>query len=182
MIAMKSYLLFFVFFLSTLSLPLSTFAQEDHPSSSSHSNQAAPSLSDESFPYDQQKDELRSYPEGETPGIGIDHTPRESDTFQTKFFNMIFLLGLLIGFMILASWALKRMMKSKMTQLNTASHIKVIETRYLSPRATLYLVEVYNQSFLIAESPTTISHLATLPIEEEDVATTSPLPPPFPKT
>ena len=79
---------------------------------------------------------------------------------------MIFILALLIGFMILAAWALKRMMKSKMTQLNTGSSIKILETRYLSPRATLYLIEIQGQNVLIAESPTVVSFLKTFRPEE----------------
>ncbi len=45
---------------------------------------------------------------------------KEQDTFQGKFLNMLFILGLLIGFMILASWLLKKMMKSRITQINQA--------------------------------------------------------------
>lgn len=97
----------------------------------------------------------------------IDRVEHESDTFQAKFLNMLFILALLIGFMILASWALKRLMKTKINQLNTTNNIKVLETRYLSPRATLYLVEIVDQTFLIAESPTTVTYLATLPHEPE---------------
>ena len=69
--------------------------------------------------------------------------------------------------MILASWALKRMMKTKMTNLNTGGHIKVLETRYLSPRATIYLIKIDDQSVLIAESPTSVTYLATLPKDSE---------------
>ncbi len=88
--------------------------------------------------------------------------------FQAKFFKMLVVLGLLIGFMLLASWALKRMMKSKVAQLNTASGIKVLETRYLSPRATLYLIEAQGKIFLIAESPSNVTHLAALSQENFD--------------
>ena len=101
------------------------------------------------------------------PDVLIDRVEHESDTFQAKFLNMLFILALLIGFMILASWALKRLMKTKINQLNTTNNIKVLETRYLSPRATLYLVEIVDQTFLIAESPTTVTYLATLPHEPE---------------
>lgn len=97
------------------------------------------------------------------PVISADHIEKESDTFQAKFMNMLLVLGLLIGFMILASWALKRMMKTKLTQVNTQSEIKILETRYLSPRATLYLVEIQNQTVLIAESPTAVSYIKSFP-------------------
>jgi len=114
-------------------------------------------------------------PYADHPGIYDEmfHHERESDTFQAKFLNMLFLLALLIGFMILASWALKRLMKTKIGQLNTASNIKVLETRYLSPRTTLYLIEIHDQAILIAESPTAVSCVATFPQEPEPFAATA---------
>ncbi len=88
-----------------------------------------------------------------------EHLSHEGQSFESKFFHMLLILGLLIAFMIIASWALKRMMKSRVTQINTSSSIKVLETRYLSPRATLYLIEVEEETFLIAESPHAITLL-----------------------
>jgi flagellar protein FliO/FliZ len=121
---------------------------------------------------DSQTTQNRVEPAGETepkdavdtylPEFFSEKPEQASDTFQSKFLNMLFLLGLLIAFMILASWALKRLMKTKISQLNTSSSIKVLETRYLSPRATLYLVDVQGQQLLIAESPTSVSCLASL--------------------
>jgi flagellar protein FliO/FliZ len=181
---MKSYLLISLFFLGALSLPISISGQEnpanqhaaqtensvDHTSIEQQSDHLDQSSDISPTPYDvDHRDSTKAWPE---------HVPNEADTFQTKFFNMLFVLGLLIGFMILASWALKRMMKSKMTHLNTASSIKVLETRYLSPRATLYLIEVHDQNYLIAESPTNITYLTTFPIQEEEPASQEP--PPFP--
>lgn len=107
-------------------------------------------------------DEINQYT---FPVLWPDDSPKEEESFEAKFFNMLFILGLLIAFMILASWALKRMMKSKVSQLNTASSIKVVESRYLSPKATLHLVEVEDQLILIAESPSAVTHLAAFPLE-----------------
>lgn len=107
--------------------------------------------------------ERETFDPTDIPVVQTDHPEREADTFQKKFMNMLFVLALLIGFMILASWALKRMMKTKATQLNTGSSIKVLETRFLSPRATLYLVEIENQTLLIAESPTAVTYLQSFP-------------------
>ncbi len=143
MIAMKNYLLFPLLFLSCLCFPVSSYSQENDPIP-----KTLPS-----------EDEIPDYFKG-----SIGH---ETDTFQTKFINMLVILGLLIGFMILASWALKRMMRTRLANLNTGSTIKVLETRQLSPRAVLHLVEVQGQTVLIAESPTTVSYLATFPLEEE---------------
>lgn len=104
----------------------------------------------------------------ETESIWKGQRESETDNFQAKFFNMLLILGLLIGFMILASWALKRMMKTKMTQLNSGSHIKVLETRYLSPRASLHLIEVEDHAFLIAESPTAVTFLSSFSLETDE--------------
>lgn len=184
MIAMKSYFLAFVFSLTLLCVPVFISAQEDSSAPASRSTQTLDD-STSRHPHEQETLDIKHYPdEEEIPRMEAEHLPRESDTFQSKFLNMLFLLGLLIGFMILASWALKRMMRTKMHQLNTASQIKVIETRYLSPRATLYLVEIQNQSFLIGESPTTMTYLATLPTEEsltEEAPAASSFRPPSPK-
>jgi flagellar biogenesis protein FliO len=164
--AMKFYLFFPVLFLIFLSSPLSGFSQEND-----HSHQKTETSTDLPISHEHQiEEEWRNFVDhNDIPGVNKEHLPHESETFQTKFFNMLFILGLLIGFMILASWALKRMMKSKMTQMNTSSSIKLLETRYLSPRATLYLVEIHDETFLIAESPTTVTYLATLPLKEESV-------------
>lgn len=182
---MKFYLLYPLFFLSALSLPIFIVGQENslekHPvkieNSTDHSSiEQDVDHSDKSSdltPVDYDIDHR------DLPDTWPENITHEADSFQTKFFNMLFILGLLIGFMILASWALKRMMKSKMTQLNTASSIKVLETRYLSPRATLYLVEIQDQSFLIAESPTNVTYLATLPAQTEDDSSLKSLSPPL---
>jgi flagellar biogenesis protein FliO len=105
----------------------------------------------------------------EHPNIVLDeneHKEHETDSFEAKFMHMLVVLGLLIGFMILASWALKKMMKTRIQQMNISSDIRLVETRHLSPRCTLYLVEIQGSSLLIAESPSTVSHIATFEISD----------------
>lgn len=154
---MKTYLLTFFIWMSCFFFPLS--AQTD----SIQSNQ-------------DQKEETHPVPSSESPSPhpsdsfdylkdGVD---RESGNFQVKFFNMLVVLGLLIGFMILASWMLKRMMRTRVDQLNATSSIKVLETRHLSPKSILYLLDIEGHRLVIAESHAGLSHLATLPAIEED--------------
>ncbi len=111
-------------------------------------------LSDPKLFFSDQESDFSSLWEGAT-------LPQET-SFEAKFFHMLFILALLIAFMFVASWALKRMMRSKTTQLNTASQIKLIESRCLSPRATLHLVEVDEKRVLISESPTAVGLIAIL--------------------
>lgn len=96
---------------------------------------------------------------------GLEPSGRESDSFQTKFFNMLFLLALLIGFMMLASWALKKLMKTRMSQLNESSLIKLQESRSISPKSQIHLIEVAGHHLVIAESHNGVTYLTTLPEE-----------------
>jgi len=99
----------------------------------------------------------------------------KSDDFRSKFANMLLILGLLIAFMLVASWAIKRMMKNRTTQLNSDSYIKVLETRYLSPKSSIHLIEVLGQGILIGESNAGIHQLAKIQLsalEENEPITT----------
>lgn len=148
MIAMKNYFSLFLLLVGFLASPSLIFSQQE-------SEPPKSSVDEIHFPYF-----------GET----VEHElERETDSFPAKFMRMLFILVLLIGFMILASWALKRMMKTRLTQLNTTSSIKIVETRALSPRATLYLLEIQGQTLLVAESPTTVSVLPFSPLQEEEL-------------
>ena len=158
---MKFYLTSFLLFLSLSCGIINGFAQENVSQETADQPSAS---TDVHMPSDEHHHSSKSlHPtHSDLPDSLIERVENESDTFQAKFFNMLFILALLIGFMILASWALKRLMKTKLTQLNTGSSLKVLETRYLSPRATLYLVEVQNRTLLIAESPTAVTFLTEL--------------------
>lgn len=86
----------------------------------------------------------------------------ESDDFQAKFFRMLFILALLIGFMIVASIALKKMMKTRIGALNQGSQIKVVDSRSLSPRTVIHIIEVEGRRLVVAETASTATLLASL--------------------
>lgn len=151
---MKSYLLPFVLFFSVLSLPLAVIAQDEH-----HAEPPQHEMEHFSNPWNT---------DHEGSEIFAERQENETDTFQAKFLHMLLVLGLLIAFMLLASWALKKMMKSRVTQMNTGSSIKVIETRYLSPRSSVYIIDVNGQNFLLGESPSTVTLLAALPPQSHE--------------
>lgn len=92
----------------------------------------------------------------------IDSSGGQISDFQEKFFRMIYLLALLVGLMIAASWILKKMMKTRISQMNVESSIKVLETRSLSPKSILYLVEVEGKRMIIAESHLKIEKITSL--------------------
>lgn len=83
----------------------------------------------------------------------------EDSHFFAQFMKMIFLLGLLISIMFLASWSLKRMLNTRVQQLNVSSAIKVIESRSLSTKSAMYLIEVNDKTLLIGETAHSLSLL-----------------------
>lgn len=145
---MMHYLLIPFLSLFIISTSFSLHAQQDVPQEQPvmHDNgqENIPVIKDPTF-----EDEVRK-------------TTQEPDNFQGKFMKMLFILALLIGFMILASMMLKRMTRNRITQMNSQSLIKVLETRYLSPRSTLYLIDIEGKEILIAESHSGVSHIANI--------------------
>lgn len=101
----------------------------------------------------------------------------QPDNFQVKFMNMLFMLGLLIGVMILASWFIKRMMKTRLEQINTGSSIRVVEARYLSPKTTVYLLDAMGKGILVAESHTGVTYLTTVPLHDKEIDEAPTFPP-----
>lgn len=86
----------------------------------------------------------------------------ESGDFTPKFLHMLFILTLLVAFMIVASLTLKRMTRARVSQMNDQSLIKIIEARTLSPKSTLYLLNIEGEEILIGESSAGLSHIATI--------------------
>jgi flagellar biogenesis protein FliO len=83
-------------------------------------------------------------------------------SFIGEFFYMLLMLGILISIVMFTSWFLKRMLHSRVEQINAASTIKVLEKRSLSQKTHLYLIEHEGKSLLIAETPT---HVVPLKFE-----------------
>lgn len=97
----------------------------------------------------------------EPPPFPFPDQPSEvpETNFMAQFINMLLMLGLLIGLMFFCSWFLKRMMASRIQQVNTDSNIKVIEYRPLSNRTTVYVLDIEGQKYVLAETPTSVVNL-----------------------
>lgn len=155
---MKKYLLFSLFLLVFFNLASFLKAQETN-----EHDQLSPQRTEEMRTEAGNRQQSLDWPPTQNEDEeSANRSEHETDNFQAKFLNMLLLLGLIVVFMLIASWSLKRLMKNRVTQLNTQSSIKVLETRALSPRSTLYLVEVQGQQLLIAETATTVSHLTSV--------------------
>lgn len=110
--------------------------------------------------------EMTSNPANDSFDSAMDLEQKHPDNFQIKFINMLVVLALIIGFMVVASWMLKRMMRTRTTQMNEMSAIKVLETRYLSPKSTLYLLEIRGKGLVVAETSSGVSSLMTISLPE----------------
>lgn len=79
--------------------------------------------------------------------------PEASDyTLHTYTVNMIVTPLLLVAFILFTVWAVKKLMRSRMTQLNRKTQIQLLERRALHAKSSLYLIEVEGERFLIGDS------------------------------
>ena len=81
-------------------------------------------------------------------------------------------LALLILFGV-SYWLMKRVGRNRMTNMNNLKAIKIRERRPISPKTTLYLIELSGKEILIAESQHEVRALSTYewPDEEKDSKT-----------
>ncbi len=91
-----------------------------------------------------------------------DINPGENQ-FASDFIKMLSTLGLLTVLLLFVSWFLKRMMRTRIQQLNTSSAIKVIEQRQLSARTSIYLIEMEGKTFALGESSGNICLIGEFP-------------------
>src|ERR1700722_16543977 len=81
------------------------------------------------------------------------------DRFIFDFINMLATLGLLISIILIATWILKRLLNTRLQQMNSSSNIKIVERRALSPKTAIYIIEVNNRNLVVAESVNGITQL-----------------------
>ncbi len=112
----------------------------------------------------EQKIEPHPYTEYFPAGIENDYS---TDRFFGEAMHMFIALGVIICFLLLASWFVKRMLSTQIQQMNDTSRIKIHERRTLSAKSSLYLLEVENNTVLISESPAGVSLLGYFPQSEK---------------
>jgi flagellar biogenesis protein FliO len=90
--------------------------------------------------------------------------------FMDEMLNMFVVLGGIVAVMFAVSWVLKKLLKTKMQQMNQTSGIKILERRALNPKAHIYLLEIHGRGFIVGESPQGIygiGEFALTPAEQE---------------
>lgn len=127
------------------------------------SNAFADTLSDKDIPLPEElKHNLEATPDTQLQDTG--------ELYQ-EFFKMIFMLGMIIFFLLFIMWFVKRMMNTRIEQMNVTSLIKVIERRAITPKTYLYIVEAGEKRIMFAESHngvTVLSHLPSVTKESEE--------------
>lgn len=84
----------------------------------------------------------------------------QDNRFLGEFFYMLLMLGMLIGVVLAAGYFLRRLTSSRIEALNTSSRIKIQESRSLSQRSQISLIEVDDNEYIVAENHAGISILA----------------------
>lgn len=83
-------------------------------------------------------------------------------SYEGAFVKMMVTVVVLILFVFLTFWVIRKLGQGRLRGFGSNRSIQVIERKPLSPKSMLYLVEVGNQKFLIAESQLEVRRLGTI--------------------
>ncbi len=79
-------------------------------------------------------------------------TPSNAPNMTGLLIKTIIILGGLCGIVFAGAHFLRRMGGSQFNSFRTDGSIRLVERKYLSPKTSVWLVEVNNQSFLVVDS------------------------------
>lgn len=90
--------------------------------------------------------------------------------YEGAFLKMFLTLLCLVVAIFFSVWALKKMTKGRLSASNAARAIKILERRPISPKTTLYLIELNGKQALIAESQLEVKKiLEDVPSSTEEI-------------
>jgi len=84
------------------------------------------------------------------------------ENYQASLMKMFFMLILLIGLLILTVWLLRKFLNARMQSASQGKSIQILESRTISPKSILYLIEIDGERFLISESQAQIQKIESL--------------------
>lgn len=114
------------------------------------------------------EDPLEKYPDYFAEELKKTEQSGGDSRFFDEFIQMMVYLSGIIAFMVFFMWMLKKMMSVKIEQSNRKSSIKILESRTLSQKTTLYVVGVYGKAYTITESLNGVTRLGETTLEEKD--------------
>jgi flagellar biogenesis protein FliO len=103
------------------------------------------------------------YPEEVLP----DNSQEQNNQFYVEFIRMLGLLGLVILILLLLMWFVKKMINSRLEQMNSSSLIKIVERRAITQKTTLYVLDISGKRVVMAESQNGVASLGEIPINTE---------------
>ena len=117
--------------------------------------------------------EMPAHPETKTEPVFpiedlIGKPTKETDRFLSEFVSMLATLGLVLALILFIAWFLKRMVNAKIEEANLTSSIKIIDKRNISPKTSVYMIEVNGKGIIVAESQNGVASLGTYPTDNED--------------
>lgn len=112
------------------------------------------------LPMDQTKEDFYNHPFMHSESPSQDH-------FMNEFLNMLVVLTFTLVAMVAIAWSLKRFLYRRLQQVNMGSGIRIEEQRSLSPRSTLYVVEIEGTRLLLGETATSVVRLAQISSHED---------------
>lgn len=91
--------------------------------------------------------------------IKVEH--QEEVNINSQFTKTLFLIIGVLILLFLTAWFLRKIAKSRSENLNHIKNIKVIESRPLSPKTMLYLLEVGGRQIVVTESQINVKEITT---------------------
>ena len=102
--------------------------------------------------------------------LATDFSEGKSYNYWGEFVNMIITLMIVVALIFISVIVLKRIMRSRMQQVNRGAQIKIMERRPINQKTSLYLINIAGKVVMIGESPAGLNLITELPdveIEEE---------------
>jgi len=93
--------------------------------------------------------------------------PNQEYSFFSSFIQMIAALSVVIGLILLTRFFSVKLLKGGVVDRFGSRHIRVVETRAVSPKKSLILVEVGGEYLLLASTENRLSLLKQVDVLEE---------------
>lgn len=97
-----------------------------------------------------------------------DPLPAPHDSLSRALTKMLLTLLALIVLFGISYYLLKRVGRSRQKGMNNMKAIKIRERRPISPKTTLYLIELAGKEILLSESQLEVRHLSTYEWPDEE--------------
>lgn len=89
----------------------------------------------------------------------VEEFKAEPDSFMTQLTGMLTTIGILIGLILFFTWLLKKLLNNRLEQINSQSPIRILETRNISPKTAIHIVDVNGKQYVLAESVNGVTYL-----------------------